>query len=968
MTDVDFSTLHIKGELHTDSLHKIAYATDASAYREMPLAVALPLDADDVKQILKFASQHGITVIPRAAGTSLAGQVVGRGLVVDISKYMNKILEVNQEEHWVRLQPGVVRDELNIAMKPYGLFFAPETSTSNRCCVGGMVGNNSCGTHSLRYGSTREHLISANVILSDGSEVVFKDLTPSEVEQKCKQDDLEGSIYRQIRDLLSDSSTRQLLTDSYPIPELTRRNNGYALDLLMYNNYFDQSNPNGFNLCKLLAGSEGTLAFVTELKLNLEPLPPKEKALICIHCNTLEEAFEGNLVVLEHHPVAVELMDDKILELSEQSPAQRENRFFVEGHPKAILIAEIAEESPEAQQRKADEIEAHLRQTKIGYAYPRVYGANITKVWSLRKAGLGILGNMVGDAKPTPVIEDTAVAPKYLPAYMADFQQMLKGLGLSCVYYAHIGTGELHLRPVLNMKTEEGVRLFRSVAQRTAELVKKYRGSLSGEHGDGRLRGEFLPLMLGNEVYNILCEVKRWFDPHDLFNKGKIVNTPPMDSQLRYRETQLLADVPTYFDFSERKGWMRAVEQCTGAGDCRRSQLFGEVMCPVFRATHDEPQSTRARANVMRELLVGDIEGRFDHPEIFEVLSNCLSCKACRRECPSGVNITKLKAEYLQHHFDRCGTPLASRLIASLPTLQKVASVCPSLYNFAVSNSLTAGVIRKMVHFTPQRKLPKLAPQSLKSWLAHQPKHTGKPVYLFADEFTNLTDVEVGKAFVRLLWHFGYEVIIPKHVESGRTALSKGLLKRAQKIAEKNVTLLADLVSEEAPLVGLEPSTILSFRDEYSALLRDQLQEKAKQLSKNVFLYDEFICRLIDAKVMKISDFVTDTQDVYLHGHCHQKSLATVEPSRRMLDLPENYTVKVIPSGCCGMAGAFGYESEHYELSMAIGEQTLFPTIRTGSESALVATPGTSCREQILAGTGRVALHPVEVLYRALKQ
>ncbi|MCQ2383679.1 MAG: FAD-binding protein [Paludibacteraceae bacterium] len=967
MTECDFSKLKIKGELYTDSLHKIVYATDASAYREMPLAVAVPLDAEDVRAILAFVRQYHINVIPRAAGTSLAGQVVGKGLVVDISKYMNKILEVNEKEHWVRVQPGVVRDELNIALKPYGLFFAPETSTSNRCCVGGMVGNNSCGTHSLRYGSTREHLISANVILSDGSETVFEALKPDKVKAKCGQQNLEGDIYRYITTLLGDEQTRKLLADNYPTPELTRRNNGYALDLLMHNSYFDATNPNDFNLCKLLAGSEGTLAFVTEMKLNLEPLPPNEKALVCIHCNTLEEAFVGNLKVLEHHPVAVELMDDKILELSEQSPAQRVNRFFVEGQPKAILIAEINEDTAEERDAKADAIERHLRAEGIGYAYPRVYGADITKVWSLRKAGLGILGNTLGDAKPTPVIEDTAVAPKYLPDYMADFQKMLEELKLSCVYYAHIGTGELHLRPVINMKSEEGVCAFRAVAERTAQLVKKYRGSLSGEHGDGRLRGEFISLMLGEQVYNILCDLKRCFDPDNLFNQGKIVNTPPMDSMLRYRETKRLADVPTYFDFSDRDGWMRAVELCTGAGDCRKSQLFGDVMCPVFRAKHDELQSTRARANVMRELLITEMETDFNHPEILEVLSECLSCKACRRECPSGVNVTKLKAEYLQHHFDKNGTPLSTRLIASLPDIQRLGSVFPRAYNFAVSNRLTSSLIRRCTHFTDKRQLPKLAKQTLKSWLAHQPVHKGKVVYLFADEFTNFMDVEVAQAFVKLMWALGYEVRIPKHLESGRTALSKGMLKKAQRIASKNVALLHGIISEETPLVGLEPSTILSFRDEYPQLLRDDEQRQAKNLAKNVFLYDEFLCQLIDRGELTADCFTADRCDILLHGHCHQKSLASVEPSRRMLSLPENYKVKVVPSGCCGMAGAYGYEARHYETSMVIGEQTIFPTVRQSSAETIISAPGTSCREQIYDGTGRRALHPIEILYNALK-
>ncbi|MBQ7842864.1 MAG: FAD-binding oxidoreductase, partial [Odoribacter sp.] len=549
--------------------------------------------------------------------TSLAGQVVGNGLVVDVSRHMNRILEIHPEERWVRVQPGVVLDELNLYCKPYGVFFGPETSTSNRCCVGGMVGNNSCGSHSLVYGSTRDHLLEAEVVLSGGSVVVLKGLTNGEVEEKMKQEDEEGKLYREVVGLLRDRHHQKEITEHFPDAALKRRNSGYALDELLRTHFFDENRPELFNLCKLLAGSEGTLAFVTELKLNLVPLPPKEKAVICMHCRSLEEAFEANLVALKHHPVAVELMDRTILELSKQNIGQNKNRFFIQGEPEAILIIELAEEEKGVLERVADEIVVDMQEHGYGFHFPRVYGRDISRVWSLRKAGLGLLSGMPGNAKPVSVIEDTAVAPERLPAYMADFKKMLDKYGLSCVYHAHISTGELHLRPVLNLKEEKDRQLFRIVAEETARLVKKHRGSLSGEHGDGRLRGEFIPLLFGEEVYGYLKTIKEIWDPWHILNRGKIVDTPPMDEQLRYEKK--LLNVQTYFNYSAQQGWLCAIEQCNGAGDCRKSDLFGGTMCPAFRATREEKNTTRARAKVLRELLLHPrTEKVFDQPEILE--------------------------------------------------------------------------------------------------------------------------------------------------------------------------------------------------------------------------------------------------------------------------------------------------------------------------------------------------------------
>lgn len=958
----------IQGELFTDTLHRIIYSTDASGYCEEPLGVVYPKDSEDIRIIVSFAIQNHLNLIPRAGGTSLAGQVVGKGLVVDISKHMNRILEIRPEESWIRIQPGVILDELNLFCKPYGLFFGPETSTSNRCCLGGMVGNNSCGSHSLVYGSTRDHLLEAKVVLSDGSEVTLKGLNRTEIEEKQKDCSLEGKIYKQLIDLLSNQENQKEIIDNYPDISLRRRNSGYAIDELLRCNYFDQTCDEPFNLCKLLAGSEGTLAFVTELKLHLVPLPPVEKAVICVHCSTLEESFEANLVALKHHPVAIELMDNNILELSKQNISQNKNRFFIQGDPAAILIIELAEDSTEAVDRKADEIEADLRKHHYGYHYPRIYGKDISRVWNLRKAGLGLLSGMPGSAKPVSVIEDTAVAPYRLPAYIADLKKVLEHYNLSCVYHAHISTGELHLRPVLNLKEKKDRELFRMIATETAKLVKKHKGSLSGEHGDGRLRGEFIPLLLGDQVYGLLKDVKNIWDPSHIFNMGKIVDTPPMDVGLRYEKKEL--NVPTYFNYSHQKGWLCAIEQCNGAGDCRKSDLFGGTMCPTYRATRNEKNTTRARANVLRELLTHPkTEHVFKQPEILEVLDTCVSCKACKSECPSNIDMARFKAEYLQHHYDVSHVPLRSFLIANLIKIQKMGMVIPWLYNGIVSVRLTSSLLKGMLRFAPERSIPKLYKMTLRNWLlrhsdANVP--TKGTVYLFADEFTNYMDVEIGIRFIELLRKLGYSVLIPEHVESGRTEISKGMLKKAKVIAEKNVTLLQGLITEDTPLIGIEPSCILSFRDEYPDLVSEHMKVSAAKLAVNSLLYDEFIVREIKKGNIIRSQFTEASLKIMLHGHCHQKSLASIEPSKEMLSLPVNYVVEVIPSGCCGMAGAFGYEKEHYQLSMQIGEQVLFPAIRQTGDEVCISAPGTSCRQQIADGTGRKALHPIEVLYNAL--
>lgn len=949
------------------------YATDASAYREIPLGVAYPVDAGDIKTVVRFADKYNVPLIPRAAGTSLAGQVVGSGLIVDVSRHMTQILEVNEQEHWVRVQPGVVLDELNISLKPTGLFFAPETSTSNRCNIGGMVGNNSCGAHSLIYGSTRDHTLEVRAILTDGSEAVFGQLSLSEFKEKCNGEGFESGLYKHIYNILGDEKVRQEINNEFPEKNIHRRNTGYAIDLLADSEVFG-GNDKGFNFCRLIAGSEGTLAFITEIKLNLVPLPPKVKGLVCVHLDSVRDSLEANLIALDFQPASVELMDKTIMDLTKENPLQRQNRFFVEGDPGAILIVEFAANDEETIAKKAELMEKAMRSKNLGFHFPVIFGKDISRVWNLRKAGLGVLSNMPGDAKPVPVIEDTAVAPASLPGYIDEFNEMLRELNLKCVYYAHIGSGELHLRPVLNLKAPADVALFKEIAFRTARLVKKYRGSLSGEHGDGRLRGEFIPLMIGEKNYQLIRDIKKMWDPKGIFNPGKITDSPPMNSSLRFVPGNPVKNIPTILDFSHDQGIIRAVERCNGSGDCRKSEIIGGTMCPSFMATRNERNTTRARANILREFLTNSKKDNpFNHKEIYEIMDLCLSCKACKSECPSNVDMAKLKAEFLQHYYDANGIPLRTKAIAYITSLNRLMSVLPVFSNFFTQNRYTSAVIKRILNFAPARSIPKVSSTTLTRWFAKkakesQSKGNGRKVFLFADEFTNFNDTSIGIYAILLLQKLGYTVVVTKHAESGRTFISKGLLRKARQLAIKNVTYFNEIVSDETPLIGIEPSAILSFRDEYPELVPDNLKAAARKLSGMAFTIEEFLSNEFKKGAFSLDLFTTETLKIKLHGHCQQKAIASTKPTIEFLQIPQNYTVSEIPSGCCGMAGSFGYEKEHYDLSMKVGELVLFPAIRQSGTYDVIAAAGTSCRNQIKDGTEHQAFHPVEIIYKALKK
>lgn len=973
ITESDLRSLgrKLEGEFRFDYLSKILYATDASAYRETPIAVVIPKSVADIHKLIAFANQKSVPLVPRGAGTSLAGQVVGNGIIVDISKYLNKILEVNTEEKWVRVEPGVVLSELNIYLKQFGLMFGPETSTANRCTMGGMLGNNSCGLHSLTHGSVREHILEVNAILSDNTSVIFKALNNEEFDQKINETTLEGAIYKQIKELLSSGENQREIVRNYPDPSVPRRNNGYALDILSNMQPF-KKNADCFNFAKLLAGSEGTLAFTTEMKLNLVDLPPKEKAVLCVHFKNLQESFHANLIALKYAPSAIELMDKTILDMTKGNLGLKLNRFFVEGDPAAILIIELWSESKDDITDRANKIEKSMRASGYGYHFPLVWGNDIPRVWALRTAGLGVLSNLPGDAKPVSVVEDTAIPVKKLPDFMDEFQSLLDELNLQAVYHAHIATGELHLRPVLNLKDEHDVLLFRKIAIETAKLVKKYHGSLSGEHGDGRLRGEFIPYMLGEKVYGLLKEIKQQWDPSGIFNPGKIIDTPPMHDYLRYTPGHETPELNSYFEYKLELGMSRAIEKCNGSGDCRKSEVIGGTMCPSFMATREEMHTTRGRANVLRELITRPSKLHWaDQRDVKQSLDLCLSCKACKSECPSGVDMAKLKADFLQNHYDANPVPLRTKFIAYYPYLMRLLSDFAWLFNPILKNKATSSALKWGIGFTNKRNLPLLSPTRFDRWMNKRQKETKeakRTVYLFNDEFLNVNESHIGIKAVLLLESLGYNVVIPKHTYSGRTFLSKGLVKRARNLARKNVTLLSNLISENTPLIGIEPSAILTFKDEYPELVGQALKSDAEHLAQNTYLFEDFFMREVEFGNITKEQFTSNSAAINIHGHCHQKSLVTTKASVDMLQFPENYTVSEIPSGCCGMAGSFGYEKEHYNLSMQIGEMVLFPNIRKAPSETIIAAPGTSCRDQIEHGTGRIARHPVEIIYEALKK
>lgn len=956
---------NLEGDLFVDKLSTTLYATDASVYRKIPLAVALPETTEDIKTLIRFASENNIGLIPRTAGTSLAGQCVGDGIVVDVSKHFTKIISVDKDKRQVTVQPGVIRDELNLFLEPYGLFFGPNTSTSNRCMIGGMVGNNSSGTTSIQYGITREKTVSLKAILADGSEANFGNLTTEEFHEKRQLDTLEGKIYNSIFDELSIKETQQEIITQFPKPSIHRRNTGYAVDELLHNSVF--GNEGSFNMCKLLSGSEGTLAFTTEITLSLDPIPPKYAAMVVTHYTSLEDCLADVVPVMEHQLHLCEMMDKVILDCTKNNRAQLANRFFVEGDPAALLMLELKAETKADLNYFIDSLLKTIKKSGLSYANPILFGDDIKKAVELRKAGLGLLGNMVGDKKAVACIEDTAVAIEDLKEFIGEFSTIMKGHNQSAVYYAHAGAGELHLRPILNLKKGEDVKLFRAITTDVAKLTKKYNGSFSGEHGDGIVRAEFIPLMIGEKNYQLLRRIKSYFDPKGIFNPGKIVDSYPMDESFRYKVDRKEPEIETLLDFSESEGILKAAEKCNGSGDCRKTEKASGAMCPSYHVTRNEKDTTRGRANTLREMLTNtDQANKFNQKELKEVFDLCLSCKACSSECPSNVDVATLKAEFSYQYQEANGYSFRNKLFAYNTKYNALGSKIPKVTNFMFNSSLFGGIIKNISGVAPERSLPNVYKFNFDKYLGQIDTSVKKSlgsVVLYIDEFTKYLDVNLGIDAIQVLTKLGYNVEL-FYAESGRTFISKGFLKEAKELALKNVVRLKEYTDKGLVIVGLEPSAILTFRDEYKKLVSDK--DLVNTVAKNSFIIEEFLASEIEKGNISKNQFTKEAKTVKIHSHCHQKSLSNQKVTFDVLNIIENYKVSIISSGCCGMAGSFGYEKEHYSTSMAVGNLKLFPAVNSSDKDVIISANGTSCRHQIYDGTKRKALHPITIIKEAL--
>ena len=949
----------ISGEVRFDAYSRAMYSTDASIYQMEPVGVVIPRNADDVAAVVATCREAGVALLPRGAGTSLAGQTVNHAVVLDFSKYMRDVLEVNQEEHWVRTQPGITLDELNLHLRPYGLLFPPDPATSSRATVGGGIGNNSCGSHSVVYGKTSDHVKELNVVLSDGHPTMFQPLSGTALEAKLVQESLEGHIYRDIGRIAQEQ--RDEIANRYP--RVMRRVSGYNLDMML------DDGPT--NLTRMVVGSEGTLVTVTEAKLNLEPLP-RVRGMAVLHFKGLVEAMEATVAILEHHPSAVELMDHVMIQRCRESVGFARRMTFVEGDPQALLLVEFFGESEQELRSRVDALKLDMHHRGLGYAcVPITTPAEQANVWAVRVAGLGLLMGVKGDVKPLPFVEDTAVEPEKLPEYIRRFDEIVREHGTVAAYYGHASVGCVHIRPMVNIKLDEGVDRLVSIATAISDLVLEFGGSLSGEHGDGIVRGVFMEKMFGTTLYNTFREVKRTFDPQGIMNPGKIVDCPPLTENLRLGPGYRAMEPVTVLDFSADGGFARSVELCNGVGACR-STLHG-TMCPSYMVTHEEEHSTRGRANALRSVLSGVLPtSEFTSKRLYDVLDLCLECKGCKSECPSNVDMAKLKYEFLANYHKSHRMPLRTRLFANIATVNRWSTRLGPLANVSIGNPVTRWLLHWLLGIHKSRRLPSLARVTFPAWFRKRPspftlspskgeRATKGQVVLFHDTFMDYNEPQVGVAAVELLEAAGYQVVLADNLCCGRPMISKGLLERARENARTNVERLFPYAQAGVPIIGCEPSCLLTLRDEYPDLLRSQ---EASVVAQSSFLLDEFLVKLHDEGKLGLS-FKETPGRVLFQGHCHQKALVGSAASMAALRLVPGLQVEEIDSGCCGMAGAFGYEKEHLQMSMAIGESRLFPAVRSEPE-ARIAITGVSCRHQVQDGTGRHPEHVAEILRGAL--
>ena len=941
----------VEGDLRFDRYSRLLYSTDASIYQIEPIGVVVPRHKGDVQAVIEIANRLGVSVLPRGGGTSLAGQAVGHSIVLDFSKYMQNVLEVNKEELWCRVQPGLVQDELNAHVRGMGLQFGPDTSTSNRATIGGMIGNNSAGAHSLTYGKTLDHVIELTILLADGSEVVLKDLAPDEVERKSKNDAIEGRAYREVF-RLAEQHKNEILAR---YPKIMRRVSGYNLDEFI--------KPQPFNLSRMIVGSEGTLATVVEARMRLVR-KPKWTAMDVIHFNDDIEALECAQTVLQTAPYAMESTDKMILNLARGNIVQSQRLGFVQGNPSSLLMVEFAGESEDEVKEQVYKLEELRTREKIGYAATQAFKPEeVRAIWGVRKAGLGLLLGTKGDKKPIAFVEDAAVAPAKLPEFIRRFREVVARHDTVAGYYGHCSVGCMHIRPLINLKDESEKAKMVSIANAIADLVLEFNGAMSGEHGDGLARSHFNAKLFGPALYDAFRQVKRAFDPKNLMNPGKIVDSPAMTESLKISPQYKTWQPQTTLNFSEQGGFARAVEMCSGMGECRK-KLDG-TMCPSYMGTLDEEHSTRGRANALRNVIAGLVpKEEFTGKRLYDVMDLCLECKACKAECPSNVDMAKLKYEFLDHYHRANGLPLRNRIFGAIETLNRLGSALAPVSNWIANSLPNRWLLEIFTGIDHRRPLPQFASESFEAWFAtHKVVGDGAngEVVLFHDTFNNYNTPNVAIAATRFLEKSGYRVLLVDKKCCGRPMISKGMLSHAKENAAWNVEKLAPFAGKATPIIGLEPSCLLTLRDEYSEFVRT---EAAKLVAANSFLLEEFVMREVNAGKI---DFNSNAKGkkALLHGHCHQKALVGTAPTVAMLKAA-GYEVSEVDSGCCGMAGSFGFEKEHYELSTKIGNRRLVPAVKAVGADVEVVAPGISCRQQIDHLAGRRAKHPAELLWEVL--
>ena len=936
----------ISGEVRFDPASRFLYSTDASIYEIEPIGVVIPRNLEDILATAEVAAEFGVPVLPRGGGTSLAGQTVGHAVVIDFSKYLNRVLEVNTEEGWAWVEPGVVQEQFNKHLHPMGFLFGPDTSTASRATIGGMMGNNSAGSHSIVYGKTVDHVLEVDAVLASGERRIFKEM---DFEHARRKGGLEGRIADIIDTNRSEIERR--------FPSLMRRVSGYNLDEFCRNGKF--------NLAKLLVGSEGTLALVNRAKVRIEPRP-KATALMAVHFSDIVDSIRATQSILPLDPSAVELIDDVILNLARGSLEFSRQIGFIEGRPGAILLVEFYGENRKELEARLDQLESILKRDGLGYAYPRsLEAAGQAAMWKVRKAGLGLLLGMKGERKPIAFVEDCAVEPDQLPEFFSRFRSVVDKYETNAGYYGHASVGCLHIRPLINTKLSSEIRKMKDMTNEIADLVMEFGGAMSGEHGDGLARSHLNKKLFGPQIYRAFQQVKRAFDPLNRMNPGKIVNAPEMDQNLRYGEAYETITVSTHYDFTREGGFATAIELCNGNGACRKT---GEgTMCPSYMVTREEEHSTRGRADLMRAVLSGKLEEReLSGQMLYDALDLCLECKACKAECPSNVDMAKLKYEFLARHNDTHGTPLRSLLFAHIHRLNRAASWWPAAANQMIKSPTLRRFLERVLGIDARRQLPAFADETFEAWFRKRPVQTttgSAPVgrvVLFHDTFMNFNHPEVGRATIQLLEAAGYEVQLADRVCCGRPMISKGLAETARSHAAHNVREFLGWVDAGYTIVGCEPSCILTFRDEYKDLLQG---DSVQKVADACLLLDEFIDRETREGRWRL-EFGPSREKALLHTHCHQKALVGSAHLIRMLGAA--YEVSEVDSGCCGMAGSFGYEKEHYDLSLQVGQRRLLPAIQNVPD-AVVITPGISCRQQIQDTTGRRALHPAEALVRALE-